>query len=156
MENKKEIIRMIDIDLNNTANFTQQYIGCLVLTSEDKILLQKRGDDWNHFPGLLSAFGGRIEKNETPMQTLISELQEELGAKVIENEVVFLGAVTEAATQYTELVYEYFWHDKDNSITGCYEGEAACYDNVESILHCPNLMDDVRWMLAQCKHRCLL
>jgi hypothetical protein len=39
-------------------------------------------------------------------------LKEELGAEVMPSDVVDLGAITEAFTNYTELVYVHFWHDR--------------------------------------------
>jgi 8-oxo-dGTP pyrophosphatase MutT (NUDIX family) len=72
-------------------------------------------NDKNHdfvtYPDYLCEFGGQIEQGEQPIQAIIRELKEELGALVQENELVSLGALTEAMSGHTELVYVYFWHD---------------------------------------------
>ena len=157
MSDSSKIIKKVDLTQVNESNFKLRYVGCLVLTQDHKILLQQRGLNWNHFPGYLSEFGGRIEPNETPMHALVRELNEELGAKVIESEVINLGAITEEATKHSELIHTYFWHDKLGTITGCYEGEAEYFDNLKSIFDCSSkIMDSVRWLLNQCQHLQLL
>jgi 8-oxo-dGTP diphosphatase len=130
-----------------------RYVGCMILSKDRKILLQQRGNNWQKHPGYLSEFGGRIEENETPMEALVRELQEELGAKVNPDEVVSLGEITEAIANHAELIYVYFWHDKHGSIIGCYEGEAKYFDNVKSVLEHPRIMDSVRWLLEECEKR---
>ncbi len=70
--------------------------------------------------------------------------------------MIGLGVVTEAITQYTELVHLYFWHDDQNTITGCYEAEAQYFADTSEALAHPKLMDDVRWALIECQNRGLL
>ena len=55
----------------NESLFIKRYVGCLILTNDNKILLQQRAADNQHFPGYISTFGGQIETDETPLQTLI-------------------------------------------------------------------------------------
>lgn len=90
------------------------------------------------------------------MQALVRELKEELGAQVNPADVISLGAITEAITKYSELIYVYFWHDKHGTITGCYECEAKYYDDCAAALTHPKIMDDVRWLLHECQKRKLL
>jgi 8-oxo-dGTP diphosphatase len=142
-----ESILQVELTKINESHFKHRYASSIVLTQDHKILLQQRGSDWVRFPGALSTFGGRVEIGESPMQALIRELHEELGARVKESDVVSLGAITEAITNHCELVYVYFWQDKLGTITGCYEGEARYYDNVEAALKHPHVMDYVRWLL---------
>jgi len=94
-----------------------------------------------------------LNLGENPMQALVRELKEELGAQVQESDVISLGAITESATNYSELIYVYFWHDKHGTITGCYEGKAEYYDNCATAMMHPKIMDDVRWLLKQCQSR---
>ena len=151
------VIKQIDLTKISAADFKQRFVGCIVLTHDNKIILQQRGDDFITFPGYLSSFGGCIEKNESPIQALVRELNEELGAIVHEPDVICLGAVTEAFTNHQELVYEYFWHDAHRTITGCYEGEAKYFDTVKSVFDDPSqIMDDVRWALKACQAKRLL
>lgn len=156
MNPTNEFIRLVDPTKVDEKSYTFRYVDCIVATKDNKIILQKRGDNWNHFPGYLASFGGQIEVGETPMQALIRELNEELGAKVKESDVVSLGAVTEAVTGHTELIYVYFWHDLHGTITGCYEGEVRCFDSVQEVISYPKVMDDTRWALNECCARQLL
>ena len=149
-------IEAVDLTCLDESRFVHRYVGCIVLTQDFKILLQERGLDWHTFPGCLSTFGGSIEAGESPLQALRRELKEELGAQVQEAEIVQLGAITEALSQYRDLIYVYFWQDKRGTITGCYEGEAKAYEQVEAVLEHPKLMDDVRWLLSECQKRQLL
>lgn len=151
-----ELIRTLDLTKIDEADFKRRCVGCLVLTQDHKILLQQRPDHWRTHPGCLSTFGGEIEPSETSIEALIRELHEELGAKVMPSDVTRIGTITEAITNYSELIYLYFWHDKHGTITGCYEGEAKYYDTVAEIYSHPKLMDDVRWLLMECQNRRLL
>lgn len=144
-------IRIVDLKHSDKISYARRAVGCLVLTQDQKILLQYRPLNWRTHPGCLATFGGGIEPNETPLNALIRELKEELGAEVKAEEVVSLGAITESLTSHTELIYEYFWHDKAGTITGCYECEARYYDTIEEALSHPKIMDDVCWLLQVCK-----
>lgn len=140
----------------NEKMFTRSCVGCLVLSQNGQIVLQQRDDDCHSFPGRLATFGGGIEPGETPVQALIRELKEELGAELKPTDIVSLGVLTEGETNHSELVYVYFWHDKLGTITGCYEGKAKYYHNLASAESHPKVMNDVRWLLRECKKRKLL
>jgi 8-oxo-dGTP diphosphatase len=49
-----------------------------ILVEGDRILLGQRSPDRTLFPGVWDVFGGHIEPDEGPEQTLLRELQEEL------------------------------------------------------------------------------
>ena len=149
-------VRIVDLSKADERAFVRRCVGCLVLSQDGKILLQQRDENSPRFPGCLATFGGAIDSGETPIQTLVRELKEELGAEVQANEVISLGALTESYTRHTELVYVYFWHDKRGTITGCYEGQAAYYTDSATALKHPKVMDDVVWLLHECQHRGLL
>ncbi len=131
--------------------FKRRYVSCIVLTQDLRILLQTR-DETKAFPGYVSTFGGGIEANEMPIQALIRELHEELGANVNESEVISFGTITDAISKYTELVYLYFWHDHLGTITGCYEGKPLYFDDIDSVKIYPKVMDYVPWLLEACKN----
>ena len=152
MTGPTELIRKVDLLQFDESFFKQRFVGCLVLSQDHKILLQQRGVNWDHFPGFLSEFGGRIEQNESPIQALVRELNEELGAQVEASDVINFGAITEEATKHSELIYAYFWHDKKGTITGCYEGDLKSFDKIESILDYPKVMESTRWLLVQCQN----
>ena len=146
-------INLVNISKKQLANHC---VECIILTHDNRLLLQQRGNDWQNFPGLICAFGGHIEKGESPIQALLRELHEELGAKVDERDVITLGAFTEEYTKHTELIYAYFWHDKKGIITGCYEGEAKYFNSVEMVLREPKVMAGVVWALGECQKREIL
>lgn len=149
-------VKIIELTKIRQSEYKAQFVGCLILTKDHKILLQQRGHDFVSHPDYLCEFGGHIEEEEEPTQAIIRELKEELGASVREHELISLGAITEKTSNHTELVYTYFWHDVDGTITGCYEGEARYFGNIASILSYPKLTDGLRWLLQQCQRKGLL
>lgn len=140
----------------NPKMFKRSCVSCLILSKDNKIILQQRDNDCAAFPGCLAAFGGGIENNETPLQALCRELNEELGAQVKLRDVVNLGMLTEPETHHRVLVHLFFWHDTAGTITGCYEGEAKYYNSSMEAQNHPKIMEDVRWLLQECKKRKLL
>ena len=152
----KHTIQQVDLPQIIESKFAALFVGCIVLTQDNKILLQQRGIHFKTFPGFISEFGGRIEHNEHPTHALIRELREELGAQVQEADIINLGAITEKATNFSELIYAYFWHDKLGTISGCYEGEAKYFETAKAVLDHHKVMDSVRWLLKECQNRQLL
>jgi len=155
LQNFTKLVESLDLTKTDKTVFKRKSVGCIILTKDLRILLQMR-DENRSFPGCLSTFGGGIEAGEEPIQTLVRELYEELEVDVNESEIVNLGAITDAVSKYTELVYVYFWHDHLGTITGCYEGSPLYFDNIESAITHPKVMDYVRWLLEKCKNRGLL
>src|SRR3990167_2823410 len=125
-----ESVKLVDLSHIKLSDYKARYVGCLVLTNDHKILLQQRGHDFVTYPDYLCEFGGHIEEGEEPLQAVIRELKEELGASAQENEIVSLGAITD-----------------------CYEGTAKFFDHVESISTYPKITDGLRWMLRECQRR---
>jgi 8-oxo-dGTP diphosphatase len=136
--------------------FIKHLADCVILTQDNKILMQQRPENWRTFPGALNIFGGHVENGESIIEALIRELHEETGARVDASEVVLLGAISEEETNYSELVHVYFWHDKQGTITGCYEAEERRFTSVEEALSHPKIMDYARWALLEAKARGLL
>lgn len=62
-----------------------QYAGALLLTTDNKIILQQRDNKPEIMnPGQITFFGGSVEEGETPDEAIVRELQEELGLTVSE------------------------------------------------------------------------
>lgn len=149
-------IRTVDLDKTDQRSFSIHLADCVILTYNNKILMQQRPLSWGKFGGNLNIFGGHIEEGETVIQALIRELNEETGAEVLADDVIFIGAVSEDFTNHTELVHVHFWHDKHDTITGCYEAEAVEYDSVDQTLAHPQIMEYAQWALLECRNRNLI
>ena len=146
-------IKVVDTAKTDMTSFAMHLADCVVLTHDNKLLLQYRPPSWRKTPYSMNIFGGHVEKGESPVQAVIRELNEELGAKVDPRDLISLGCVTEDFTQHTECVNIFFWHDKNNTITGCYEAEARSFDNAKDVLSNPEVMDYTRWAVKQAKDR---
>jgi|SaaInlStandDraft_6_1057023.scaffolds.fasta_scaffold130947_1 8-oxo-dGTP diphosphatase len=61
-----EKIKIVDLEKDDLSKFNEnsKFTGCLVVTADNKILLQQRPDNWWTHPGCLSTFGGKIEEGE--------------------------------------------------------------------------------------------
>jgi 8-oxo-dGTP pyrophosphatase MutT (NUDIX family) len=55
-----------------------KYVGCFIVNSDKKILLQFRGPNWKTFPNSWCTFGGKVEENESVEEGLQRELKEEI------------------------------------------------------------------------------
>ena len=142
-------IHEIDLNSIDQSAFKKRCADCIILTSSGQLLLQQKPEYWNSFPGYLMAFGGHVEDEEEPIDAVCREIHEEVGAVVKPNELTFIAAVTEKVFNHEELLSLYFWHDENNRVTGCYEGEAHYYDNVDDALGHPKVMDYLRWSLVK-------
>ena len=52
-----------------------------LLVRRDKILLARRSENRKFYPGVWDIIGGHCERDETPVDTLIRELREEIGVE---------------------------------------------------------------------------
>ena len=102
-------IHLIDIDQIDTADYKQQYTSCIILSWDNKITLQKRSDNFYTYPGYICAFGGKVEPYETPLETIVRELTEELDVDVPATELIFIAAYTEEISKHNNLIFGYFW-----------------------------------------------
>ena len=152
---RSEIRHLESQDIDD-SKYDKRFVGCVILTHDNKILLQQRPDHWRTYPGYQCEFGGHIENGETPVDAIVRELNEELGAIVNSKDLVSLGAISEAMTDHSEIIYVFFWRDKENSMTGCYEGSANYYKNVNDALKHPKMMESVRWLMCECQKKGLL
>lgn len=149
-------IHIIELDKIDLSTYKNQYTSCIILSQDKKIILQKRGDDFYTYPGYLCAFGGKVEPNETPLETIIRELKEELDVDIPASELVFISAYTEEISKHNDLVYGYFWHDNDNKVQTCYEGNIAYFDTVDNVFENKKLLDDVPFLLYKCNQENLI
>ncbi len=151
-----DIIRPVNLDETDLSQFKVHLADCIILTHDHKLLMQQRPESWGQYAGVLNIFGGHVEENETVLKGLIREIREETGGIIRQEDLTFIGAITEAFTNYTELVHVYFWHDRHKTITGCYEAESVTYDRVEDALAHPKIMDYTVWALKEAQKKNLL
>lgn len=151
-----DTIKRVDVSLVDFSAYRKQLADCVILTHDHQLLLQRRPDDWHSSPGRVNIFGGHVEAGETPHQAVRREINEETGGRIASEDLILIGAVTEVWTNHTEIVHVYFWHDKNATISGCYEAEPIFFRNVaEAIVH-PKIMDYARWALVVCRERGLI
>ncbi len=149
-------IKPVDITAADMSAYKKHLADCVILTHDHRLYLQRRPENWGKHAGAVNIFGGHVEPGETPLQAVIRELHEETGGLADEKDLVFVGAVTEGWTGHTELVHIYFWHDKNKTITGCYEAEPIHFNSVEEACAQPGIMAYTVWALQECQKRSLL
>jgi 8-oxo-dGTP diphosphatase len=149
-------IRRVDVSPVDLSAYRKQLADCVILTHDRQLYLQRRPDDWHSSPGCVTIFGGHVEAGETPHQAVVREINEETGGRIKADDLIFIGAVTEAWTNHTEIVHVYFWHDKNHTITGCYEAEPIFFRNVATAIAHSQIMDYARWALEECRERGLI
>ena len=153
---KMDDIRLVDLAKADLSSYQKYLSDCVVLTHDNRLYMQRRPENWGRHAGVVNIFGGHVEQGETPAQAVIRELNEETGARINEKELLFIGAVTEGWTNHKDLVHIYFWHDKNNTIKGCYEAESISFVTPEEAMAHPRIMDYARWALQECQKRGLI
>ncbi len=151
-----ENVKVVDLKNTDLKSYKTHVADCVILTHDQKLFLQYRPKHWKTSPDCLNIFGGHVEKDEPIDHALKREIKEETGGLIKDGTFQFIGAITEAWTNHTEVVHIYFWHDRDHTITGCYEAEARTFDTVEDVLNHPKVMDYTIWALQECQRLKLL
>lgn len=150
-----QLVSPVDTQQLTLFTYGRQFAGCLIKTYDGRLLLQQRGDNWDRFPGMLATFGGQVDADETQEEGMARELREELGAELSVGELVFLGAFTKVGLD-DALIHAYWWHDKEGSISGCYEGEPTYFNDAVEILSKDTITPDVFWIVNRCLEQGLL
>jgi 8-oxo-dGTP diphosphatase len=151
-----EEIRLVNLSETSLDAFQKHLADVVILTSQNKLLLQHRPLTWQTSPGRVNLFGGHVEFGEQPIEAAAREINEETGGILSPDDLLFIGTITEGWTNHTEAVHVYFWHDKNCSITGCYEAESIEFDTAADAMKHPKIMDYTQWALNECARRGLL
>ena len=101
------------------------YAGVLFITKENTLLLQQRDDKPNIVnPGMITTFGGLVEDNETPIEGLLREINEETNLKPKGKDLIFFKNLSKVEDDGTEtLLHLYLLKDISKSLLDIYEGK---------------------------------
>lgn len=147
-----DLIVLRDDEPQKFAHF-KQLADCLIITADNKLCLQRRSANAHSFPGAVCLFGGHVEGGETALTAAVREVAEETGGTPTEADMLSLGVLAENGDT---LIHIYVWHDKNASMTGCYEGERITFDSAADALAHADLMPYAGWAIKAAKERLLI
>ena len=78
---------------------------CLITKGDTYILQQRENDPAKGAAGLIGAFGGKIETNETPVEAVCRELSEETSLRPLTEDFDYLGDVNVVSDRNHEPVH---------------------------------------------------
>lgn len=131
--------------------YRKVFSDAVVFTHTGALLLQRRPANWGAAGGKLTLFGGHAEAGETPVATICRELHEELGARVTDQSLVCIGVIEEHEAAMADAVFVHIYVDRNNSITGCYEGTSEEYRSIDAALMRDDIMPYARLALEQAR-----
>ena len=117
-----------------------------ILLCDKKILLGKRRTDLKFYPNVWDIIGGHMEDNETPEQTLLRELREELGVTPTHSIPigVFHFSDTSASEDYEYHIYLVTeWRGTPRNIADDQHSEVSWFGVADALHLSPNPPKDV-------------
>ena len=109
------------------------------------IFFQKRSADAPRMPGMFGFFGGGAEENESPEETLVREISEELGITLNANEYDFFGKY-EFHTWIAFIFFMKVSKEFADRVT-IFEGECGVWFSEDDIVREEKFIDEDRIML---------
>lgn len=143
-------------DSRDIAGYDRVVANAIILTADNKILLQRRGAEDKSYPDALVLFGGGVEADETLTDALCRELAEELEATVDAKDLLFLGAQTFTRRGMQPLVATFFWHDRNGTIGACHEDTPETFASSALALAETNVHPALHWAIGECVRRGLI
>jgi len=83
-------------------------VACALIVHSERILLGLRSATREFYPGVWDVFGGHVEPGEQPEQTMIRELQEELG--ITPAQWTFLETIQLSPQAHPDPLILHFYH----------------------------------------------
>ncbi|MDD4289853.1 MAG: NUDIX domain-containing protein [Patescibacteria group bacterium] len=90
-----------------------------VFNDAGEVVLQKRSDAKEQYPGLwFYSLGGHVNSGENYLNSAIREANEEVGIKILENELIFLdkALIKNEENNHFETIYAYKYKNKYDTI----------------------------------------
>ena len=149
------LLPYFDLIRGDLSAYRSAGAGILIVDAEGRLLLQRRTDDAPRAAGMLGLFGGGRESAECLDETLLRELQEELGWAPEADALHLLGLVELDQMGATSLSARFFARLPQGTPLTCMEGaieEHSC----RTALECPSLTLCARWTIEAALHKGLI
>lgn len=151
-----EILKIYPDGQSLVENYKVNLADVLIKRASGVLYLQRHIDPARKSFGAVNLFGGHVEIGESITQAALREIAEETGAQIDPRALIYIAALTEDFTQHTELVHVHFWHDQEDTITGCYERGYIEFNTAQDALQYPHLMPYTRWAIEECVKKGLI
>jgi len=114
---------------------------CILISSKNEILLQKKTVDYKLNPGCWALFGGQINEGEEPQEAVIREIKEETGLLI--NPTFYLKKQCEIPHSRFSVIEYIFTATIDGTSNICLtEGAGFAYFTLEEIGKLVNVWPD--------------
>ncbi len=98
-------------------NFWHIGTGIFVVNPEGRILCSKRSENLNQNPGRWQmAFGGHVQYKQAPLSNAVEELEEEIGLKVLPEDLFFLDTRKSQTSKHFVWLYALLFDGKKSDI----------------------------------------
>ncbi|NCN87753.1 MAG: NUDIX domain-containing protein [Candidatus Pacebacteria bacterium] len=118
-DNDQIIGQIVRKKANSNPKYIHREVGVLIFDQDNRVLLQKRSQYKNVFPGMWSITAGHILSGEQPLATAHTELKEELG---FDTDLTFLKKELHRYDHESHFMYYYL---------GRYNGEKLVLEKAE-------------------------
>ena len=98
-------------------NFWHLTTGIYVVNPEGRILCSKRSEKLNQNPGRWQmAFGGHVKYKQAPVENAVAELEEEIGLKVLPEDLYYLDTRKNPNFKHFSWLYAYVFDGRRSEI----------------------------------------
>lgn len=105
LDNFGNVIKVVSREVAHKRNLLHPIVHIWIYNSKKEILIQKRAFNKDVFPNFWDvSCTGHVKANESVIMAVYRELEEELGIKVKEKELEFLGSIKDSSSW--EDIYE--------------------------------------------------